>query len=139
MFKKILVPVDFLEDNAQAVEIAVNIALQAKGEVTLLHVIEIIAGSSFKEFQEFYAKIEQQSQKEMESLVEPHENNVINIETRIVYGNRTEEILGHAEKNENDLIILNSHRIDFDNPTSGWGTISHKVGILSQCPVMLVK
>jgi nucleotide-binding universal stress UspA family protein len=139
MFKNILVPVDFLEDNVQAVEIAVEMAFRTKGEVTLLHVIEIIAGSSYKEFQEFYAKIEQDSQKEMESLVAPHESGVINIETRIVYGNRTEEILTHAEKNRIDLIILNSHRIDLDNPTSGWGTISHKVGLLSQCPVMLVK
>lgn len=139
MFKKILVPVDFLEDNAQALEIAVNIAVQSKGEVTLLHVIEIIAGSSFKELQEFYAKIESQSQQEMESLITPYENSLINIETRVVYGNRTQEILTHAEKNAIDLIILNSHRIDFDNPTSGWGTISHKVGILAQCPVLLVK
>ncbi len=38
-----------------------------------------------------------------------------------------------------DLIVLKSHRIDLENPSAGWGTVSYKVGILAQCPVLLVK
>jgi hypothetical protein len=37
-----------------------------------------------------------------------------------------------------DRIVLSSHRIDLQNPSAGWGTVSYKVGILSQCAVLLV-
>lgn len=139
MFKNILIPVDFLENNVHALDIAIDMALQSEGKVTLLHVIECISDTTLKEFPEFYGKLEKQSQEHMAALVAPHENSTVNIETHIVYGNRTQEILKHAEKNNIDLIVLSSHKIDFNNPTSGWGTISQKVGILAQCPVMLVK
>jgi len=54
-------------------------------------------------------------------------------------GNRVKEILSFSQEHEIDLIVLNSHKIDFKDPSQGWGTISYKVGILSRCPVMLVK
>jgi nucleotide-binding universal stress UspA family protein len=57
----------------------------------------------------------------------------------IKHGKRIQEILRFAEDLKADLIIMNSHRMDPENPAEGWGTISHKVGILSQCPVLLVK
>ena len=38
-----------------------------------------------------------------------------------------------------DLIVLAPHRIDLKDPSAGWGTVSHKVGILSPCAVLLVK
>ncbi|MBN1930125.1 MAG: universal stress protein [Desulfobacterales bacterium] len=139
MFKNILVPVDFSKKNTQTLDIAMNLAFKSKGKVTLLHIIEIISDTTFNEFQEFYLTLEKRSQQDMTSLVAPHEKSSVDIETKIVYGNRTREILRHAENNNIDLIVLHSHKIDFNEPTLGWGTISHKVGILSQCPVMLVK
>jgi hypothetical protein len=36
-------------------------------------------------------------------------------------------------------IVMNSHQVDPDDPATGWGTISYKVGILAACPIMLVK
>ena len=139
MFKNILVPVDFPESNTQTLDIAINMAFKTKGKVTLLHVIEIISDTTSNEFQEFYLAMEKRSQQDMASLLVPHEKSSVHIETKIVYGNRTREILRHAENNNIDLIVLHSHKIDFNEPTSGWGTISHKIGILSQCPVMLIK
>jgi len=41
--------------------------------------------------------------------------------------------------NRVDLIVLTSHKIDLAHPAEGWGTTSYKVGILCQCPVLLVK
>ena len=64
------------------------------------------------------------------------ENEVL---TKIVLGNRARSIVEFAEKNGIDLIVMNSHRIDLKEPNKGWGTISYKVAILSQCPVLLVK
>ncbi len=56
-----------------------------------------------------------------------------------IHGEKEYEILNFAQENNIDLIMLNSRKTDMNNPIQGWGTISHKVGILSQCPVMLVK
>jgi nucleotide-binding universal stress UspA family protein len=57
----------------------------------------------------------------------------------ILYGNRAAEIVRYAMETGIDLIVLSSHRIDPKDPATGWGTMSYKVGFLSQCPVLLVK
>ena len=44
-----------------------------------------------------------------------------------------------AEATGADLIVMRSHQVDPAEPTQGWGTISHKIAILAQCPVMLMK
>ena len=58
---------------------------------------------------------------------------------RVSYGRRAEEIVDFAAEEDSDLIILSSHRIDLENPGSSWTTLSYKVAILAQCPVLLVK
>ena len=60
-------------------------------------------------------------------------------EKQILYGKRVYEILNFAAEHGVDLIIMSSHKLDPENVTEGWGTISFKVGVLSHCPVMLVK
>jgi nucleotide-binding universal stress UspA family protein len=57
----------------------------------------------------------------------------------IVRGRRAEEIVKYAAANEVDLIVLASHRVNPSAVDRDWGTISYKVGILAQCPVLLVK
>ena len=52
-FQHILVPVDFTEKNEPALQIALDVALQNKSRVTLLHVIETI-GESDEEIERFY-------------------------------------------------------------------------------------
>ncbi|MBF0225464.1 MAG: universal stress protein [Desulfobacterales bacterium] len=139
MFKNILVPTDLSKQNVHALEVAVNMASVFKGKIYLLHVIETITDASFDDMKEFYMKLENAAFQFLDEVRSPYSNKEIDIETRIVYGNRTEEIIKFAEERKADLIILNSHKIDLTNPTQGWGTISYKIGILSQCPVMLVK
>jgi universal stress protein A len=139
MFKRILVPTDFSDKCTQAVEIAIRLALEDNAIVHILHVIEIISDTTFDEFESFYTKLEKRAQKNMDKLIAPVKVKPVEIESNIVYGNRVQEILSFSHEHEIDLIVLNSHKIDFDDPSQGWGTISYKVGILSQCPVMLVK
>lgn len=139
MFQNILVPTDFSEKNKHALDIAVKIALHDKANVNLLHVIEIISDTTFDEFKDFYMKLEKRSQDVMNALVASYQGSRVEIEQKIVYGDRAEEILKFAADHKVDLIVMNSHKIDLKNPTHGWGTISYKVGALSQCPVMLVK
>jgi hypothetical protein len=37
------------------------------------------------------------------------------------------------------LGILTAPRLDAAVPSAGWGSMSYRIGILSQCPVLLVK
>ena len=50
-----------------------------------------------------------------------------------------EAIVKYAAANEVDLIVLASHRVKPSRVDRDWGTMSYKVGILAQCPVLLVK
>lgn len=139
MFKKILVPSDLSAKSKEPLSIAVDLAAHSQGEVDLVHVIELIPNTFFEEFEDFYTKLEQHAEKELALLIAPYQNQRVRINREIVYGNRVEEILRFAKSRDIDLIVMNSHKIDFDNPTQGWGTISYKVVALSQCPTMLVK
>ena len=75
----------------------------------------------------------------MTALIAPYKEESIPITPHIIIGNRVEEIIRFAEEQEVDLIVMASHKIDLEHPDEGWGTISQKVGLLAQCPILLVK
>ncbi len=139
MFRHILVPTDLTEKSERATQIAVKIAAHDSSKVTLLHVIEIIEDTDCDQFNEFYHKLGRRAQRKMDKIISQYGDSPLAIEREVVYGRRAKAIVDFAEDREVDLIVMSSHRIDKENPSLGWGSISHKVGILAQCPVMLVK
>ena len=139
MFKKILVPLDLSDRHQQALEIAARLAKESDGEVTLLHVIAIIPGLHMEEDRDFYQRLEQVALDHLTRLGRYLEEHQITRREEIIYGSRAPEIVRYAMETGVDLIVLTSHRIDPEDPAVGWGTVSYKVGILSQCPVLLVK
>jgi len=139
MFQHILVPVDFSPKNNKALEIALQIDGEGKCLVSLLHVVEIIEDATFEEFSDFYAGLQKRAEKKMAGLVSFCQNRGAQVTDRIVFGNRVQEILKYAAETEVDLIVMSSHKLQLEEPPRDWGTISYKVGILSQCPVLLVK
>lgn len=139
MFKNILVPTDFLDNDQHALDIAVRLCSMDNGKISLLHVIEVIQNTTFEEFEDFYSGLEKRSFKGLNAIIDRLDIKEITVEPGVVYGNRTREIVRYAEENSVDLIIMKSHRIDLEERSQGWGTISYKVSILAQCPVLLVK
>lgn len=139
MFKHILVPTDLTERSIKALEIALKMAQHDDSSVTLIHVIEVIQDTSGDEFSDFYKKLERRAQKKMDRMITAQSLEKITIAKEITYGKRISSIINFAMDNTVDLIILASHKIDREDMTQGWGTISYKVGLLSHCPVMLVK
>ncbi len=138
MFKTVLVPTDFSNEDANSMDIARKLCSVEGGKIYLLHVIEVIANTTFEEFEEFYSVLEKRAFEDMAGMI-AQLGETVNIVPRVVYGNRAQEILRFAEENDVDLIVMQSHRINVEDRAQGWGTISYKVGILAQCPVMLVK
>ena len=87
----------------------------------------------------FYSGLEKRSFKGLNNIINRLDITEAEVEPQVVYGNRTQEIVRYAKENNVDLIIMKSHKVDLEEPNQGWGTISYKVSILAQCPVMLVK
>lgn len=139
MFKNILVPTDFLDNDQHALDIAVRLCSMDNGKISLLHVIEVIQNTTFEEFEDFYSGLEKRSFKGLNAIIARLDTQKMTVEPGVVYGNRTREIVRYAEENNADLIIMKSHKVDLEERSQGWGTISYKVSILAQCPVMLVK
>ncbi len=144
MFKHILVPTDGTEKSKSALDIAIKMQKKFNQEIkdsqiTLLHVIQTLAEDLSEDFDKFYSALRKKAQKNLEETIQAYQEEQVIIKPEIILDKRVQGILDYADNNKVDLIILTSHRIDPENPTHGWGTISHKVGILAHCPVMLVK
>jgi nucleotide-binding universal stress UspA family protein len=139
MFTKILVPVDLTDANRAAIEVASQLAAPNEGSVTLLHVIEAIADADFEEMKDFYQRLEDKARKAMVDLAAPLTVTGKPVDQQITYGNRAGEIVGYAEQQGTDLIVLSSRRLDPDKPEKTWTSISHQVAVLARCPVLLVK
>jgi nucleotide-binding universal stress UspA family protein len=139
MFKNILIPSDLTERNHKAMDIAVKLALENDAVVTLLHVIETLEQVDSEDFEKFYKQLGARAGRKIDKLIAKYGREGITMEKQIVYGRRVYEILNFAVARDVDLIIMSSHKLDPENAAEGWGTISFKIGVLSHCPVMLVK
>ena len=139
MFKHILVPSDFTEKSVKALDIAAKMAPYNLSRITLLHVIETIEDTEYEEFRGFYDKLKKRAQEEMDRMAGTYADEKLVIDNVIAYGKRAIEIVRFANEKAVDLILLSSHKIDMENIGQGWGTISYKVAILANCPVMMVK
>ena len=106
VFTHILVPVDLTDVYQPALDIAARLAQANDGEVTLLHVVEVISEVWATEDRAFYTRREQTARDHLARLghsVEAH-----GVPRRGV-----------------DLIVLTSHRIDLEHPAAGWGGVSY--------------
>jgi universal stress protein A len=139
VFKKILVPTDLTNKSIKALDVAVNMLSADAGDVTLLHVIETIAEADDDEFKDFYERLRSRARKKMEEMIRPYAGKKRAIRSEVAYGKRAAEIVKYAARNDVDLIVLSSHRIEKIDPAEGWATISYRVAILAHCPVMMVK
>jgi nucleotide-binding universal stress UspA family protein len=139
MFLKILLPVDLSDQHGPALKTAAELAGQSGGEVLLLHVIETIAGLSMEEEKNFYSRLEKSARTHMHHLSQQLSGAKVSWREDILFGNRGVEIIRYARETETDLIILTAPRLDPDNLTVGWGSVSYKIGVVAPCPVLLVK
>ena len=139
MFNNILVPTDLSEKSEKALDIALQMSTTDDHRIYLLHVIETLQSDEDDEFQSFYEKLADRALRKMDEMIKKYEEKEDIIDSEIAYGNRSMEIIRFAQEYHIDLIVLGSHRIENIEPSDGWATISYKVGILSPCPVLLVK
>jgi universal stress protein A len=138
-FHHLLVPADLTERTEKALQVADTLAVSDTSRITLVHVIETIEGMRFDELRPFYRRLEKKALTAMTRLASRVVEGSAHVESAVVYGRRAEEIVNFAVAHDVDLIVLASHRVNPSRVNRDWGTISYKVGILAQCPVLLVK
>jgi nucleotide-binding universal stress UspA family protein len=139
MFRTILVPVNLTAADTPAVDVAGELATPGEGSVTLLHVIETIRDVPFEDLEDFYRRLEEKAREGMVELAGRLAKTDLAVEQRVVYGRRAQEIVGFAEQQEVDLIVLTSRPPDPEHMQEIWGNIGHQVMILARCPVLLIK
>jgi nucleotide-binding universal stress UspA family protein len=139
MFTKILLPVDLSDRHGRALEVAAQLAGRGGGSITLLHVIEVIAGASRDEEKGFYGRLEKAARRHLDGLGQVLAQRQATCQKEIILGNRGPEILRYAGGKGVDLIVLTSPRLDPADPGAGLGSLSYKIGYLAPCPVLLVR
>jgi nucleotide-binding universal stress UspA family protein len=139
MFKKILLPVDLTDKHGPALDVAADLAKQSGGEIVLLHVIEVIAGLSMEEERDFYSRLEKTARGHLGRLGGHLKHRAVAWRAEVLYGHRGAEVVRFATATGVDLIVLTSPRLDPSNLSAGWGSLSYKISIACQCPVLLVK
>lgn len=138
-FKHLLIPLDFTEKNRSALDIGFEIAVQNAARVTLLHVIETIAGPDDAELKQFYDQLQTRAETELEARAQRFAEAGLAVDRKIRFGRRTPEVVQDAHDRQADLIIMSSHPIDPAQPVQSWSTVSYQVSLLCRCPILLVK
>lgn len=139
MFRNILLPMDLSDRHGAALKVAAELVGQSAGGVTLLHVIETIAGLPIEEEKDFYQRLEKTAHKQLKQLEAELTTRNIPCRLEVRLGNRVAETVRFAKESASDLIVLTAPQLDPDNPAAGWGSLSYKVSFFAPCPVLLVK
>jgi nucleotide-binding universal stress UspA family protein len=141
-FHHILVPIDLTPRNRPALDIAFELAADNRARVSLLHVTQMIESHGEipdNEMSAFYDRIRQRLLVEMEALTQRFDAAGIQVEAKVHVGHPLQDILEFADSHLVDLIIMSSHPVDQQNLLSSWGTLSYKISVACQCPILLVK
>jgi len=110
--KKILVPYDFSEQSSSAFRLAADIAKNSKGELHLLHVVELpvlhdtvlMPVLSFEEA--LLKELREAATKKFEKLIAKYGGELKKIITKVEFGATHRMLLDYAEEQEIDLIIM---------------------------------
>ena len=142
-FKRILCPVDFSPSGLQALGFALDLARQADGLVTLLHVVEWLPeeeprASAHFNVSEYRRYIAEDAEQRLRLLVTEESRTWIEIDSVLVFGRAHREILRAAEKKPADLIVMGAQgRGGVD--LALFGSTTQQVVRGAACPVLTVR
>jgi nucleotide-binding universal stress UspA family protein len=142
-FKGILCPIDFSPSALQALEFALDLARQAGGLVTLLHVVEWLAenephASALFNAPELRASMVNDAKQRLRSLVGEESRAWSEIDDVIVSGRAHREILRAADARSADLIVIGAQGRGGVG-LALFGSTTHQVVRSAACPVLTVR
>jgi nucleotide-binding universal stress UspA family protein len=141
-FRKILVPVDFLDCSMKGLEYAKALTREFKAKLILLHSIALqyyVASDEYAryDFPLLMRQVERAAQQQMSDLVQQTNWNGIEVETALQNGHAGQQICEEASDRKADLIAISTHgRTGFKHVLLG-STAEYVVRHAS-CPVLVV-
>src|SRR5262245_366077 len=139
VFKRILVPIDLSGRTTRTIDVALELARATHALVTLCHVIQSVRDVPSAELRKFYRRLEATSARTLARVAKRFTACEVPVDTVVCIGEPAREIVRLAAGRRTDLIVMGSHKVRAGRWSTGWGTISYKVGIFCRCPVLLVK
>ena len=142
-FKRILCPIDFSPSALQALGFALDLARQADGRVTLLHIVEWLAeedlpSSTPFNVPEYRRHMGSGAQERLRSLVADESRTWVEINDVVEFGRAHREILRVAEQKPADLIVMGAQgRGGID--LALFGSTTQQVVRGAACPVLTVR
>ena len=141
VFRHILVPTDFSDRSEAAVSYALQLAKQAHGQLTLLHVLPEPSAldytlSGFPETEQDRAK--EEASRLLDEAVAQAKPTFLEIDSKLRIGlDLRHEILNTAKEISADLLVLTTHKF------AGWknllfGSDAEKILEHAQCPVLIL-
>jgi nucleotide-binding universal stress UspA family protein len=141
MLSKILVPVDGSENSLRALDHAIYLAKKTGADITAMNVIEnppTVYVESQKLLNELLAKFRAESAKVLDMCKQIAEKSDVKIDTVIGEGDAASNIVGYAQKQGFDTIIIGRRGLGrFKEMVLG--SVSNKVLHHAKCSVMIVK
>jgi nucleotide-binding universal stress UspA family protein len=143
ILKRILCPIDFSPSALQALAFALDLARQADGLVTLLHVVEWLAeeeprASAHFNVPEYRAYMASDAKERLRLLVAEESRTWVDIDNVVVFGRAHRKILRSAETKPADLIVMGAQgRGGLE--LALFGSTTQQVIRGATCPVLTVR
>jgi nucleotide-binding universal stress UspA family protein len=141
MLSKILVPVDGSENSLRALDHAIYLAKKTGADITAMNVTEnppTVYVESQKLLNELLANFRAESAKVLDMCKQIAEKSDVKIDTVIGEGDAASNIVGYAQKQGFDTIIIGRRGLGrFKEMVLG--SVSNKVLHHAKCSVMIVK
>ena len=143
-FHHILCPTDFLASSLKAFEYAISLAEETDAQLTLLHVVEMLAavGQEPTIGDDQYARLRGaaivDARRRLNALIPDDARAYCSVDALVVEGRAYKEILCQAKQKRADLIVMGVHgrgAIDL----LLFGSTTHHVLHGSTCPVLVVR
>lgn len=142
IISRILVPSDFSECSAEALEYAMALAKPLRADLILVHVIEpfpykLVEGMTFSDYG-YGAQLTSQIQVLLDKISNQLLKEKLSVETHLISGTAFREITQLAEREGIDLIVMGTHgRTGINRLITG--SVAEKVVRLAPCPVLTVR
>jgi len=141
MFSKVLVPVDGSDNSFRALDHAISLAESTGARVTAMHVIErppTVYVESQKLLNDLLDNYKKESEKVLDKCKQIADKSGVKIETVMAEGDAASTIVGYANKEGFDVIIIGSRGLGrFKEMVLG--SVSNKVLHHAKCPVLIIK
>ena len=128
---RILYCSDFSENSERALNYAISVTAEYDGELTLLHVIEIVPHSANKD------DLVRTCTKRLDQLIPAAVRKTLKVKIAVRTGKAYEQIVQHATEAQMDMVIMAARGADaLDRAV--FGSTTYRVIQLGSCPVLAV-